>query len=176
MCASLLNIVFFVVLPLKKGFYSISILFLFLIWCIFLGSVEIFSSCCHFSAVCVYFIIWFVVFLCILISILKTDAQVILKHVLCMSFFDPRQCFSLLLLNVKVKKKKKCSFDVAINTVLQYPHPFCFYLFIKTCKNALAFAIPTLLLHGYIFSDEKEMRITLMHIQSEHACIYNKEK
>lgn len=126
MCASLLNIVFFVVLPLKKGFYSISILFLFLIWCIFLGSVEIFSSCCHFSAVCVYFIIWFVVFLCILISILKTDAQVILKHVLCMFFFDPRQCFSLLLLNVKVKKKKKVFIWCCYKHSITVPPPLLF--------------------------------------------------
>lgn len=127
------------------------------------------SSCCRFPALCLLFWCLFYYLVCCFPLYFNQHFKQMLKwswnkHSLYVFavLLCPVTMFSLLLLNLKSKKKKKCSFDVAINTVLQHS-PFCFYPFIKTCKNALAFAILTLLLRGYIFSDEKETRSTLMH-------------
>lgn len=120
----------------RKGFYiNIFLSNLLYFYFIFFESVKIFSPCCRFPALSLLFWCLFYYLVCCFPLYFNQHLKRMLKwswnNILCTSlpsFFAPRKCF--LYCNLKVKKK--CSFDVAINTVLQYP--ICFYPFIKTCK------------------------------------------
>lgn len=96
---------------LRKGFY-INVSF-FLICCIFLESVEIFSSCCPFPALCLLFWCLFYYLVCCFPLYFNQHFKQMLKWswnkrslyvfavLLC-----PATMFSLLLLNLKSKNKR----------------------------------------------------------------------
>lgn len=150
---------------------SISTYFLFLICCIFLESVEMF------------FFPMFIILVFILLSGLlfssyfnqhfKQMLKWSWKTSFCTplySLFCPATMFSLFLLNLKSKVFIWCSYKHSITV----PPLLVFnFVYIKTCKNALAFAILMLLLCGYVFSDEKDKRRELPLCTFEASMLVN---